>query len=75
EKESGKLPIIGMLAVEGKRRKASWMKNGCNAFDNKRPKSNPLSFWEDQDILKYLKITGIPHSRIFGVFVEYATAL
>ncbi|MCI8980176.1 MAG: phosphoadenosine phosphosulfate reductase family protein [Clostridia bacterium] len=34
------------------------------------PKSMPLSFWTAQDILKYIKITGIPYCSLYGDIIE-----
>lgn len=54
EKESQKKPFIGTLAEESEVRSHAWERTGCNAFDSKKPHSNPLSFWTEQDILTYL---------------------
>jgi len=53
EKQSGKNPINGMIADESQSRSAAWIKNGCNAFDSKRPKSMPMAFWTGCGILKF----------------------
>lgn len=67
----GKNPITGVMASESRRRKQNWLDMGCNAFDRKDgPMSMPLSFWTEQDILKYLKITGIPYSSVYGDIEE-----
>lgn len=55
EKETGNHPIIGTMACESQARKTAWKVHGCNAFDTKRPTSQPLSFWTEQDILEYIK--------------------
>ena len=54
EKETGKKPFIGTLACESRLRKQAWIKHGCNAFESARPTSQPLSFWTEQDILRYI---------------------
>ena len=43
---------------------------GCNAFDKKRPTSQPLSFWTEQDILRYIKEFNIPYAKVYGDIVE-----
>ena len=48
----------------------NWLKNGCNGFDMKSPISNPMSFWTEQDVLEYLRLTGIPYDSIYGDIVE-----
>ena len=60
EKNSGRMPFIGTLADESRLRKTRWIQNGCNAFEAKRPTSQPLSFWTEQDILHYLKKYNVP---------------
>ena len=63
-------PITGVMAEESYLRRSAWMKNGCNAFKGKRVKSSPLAFWTEQDILQYLRLTGIPYAPIYGEIVE-----
>jgi 3'-phosphoadenosine 5'-phosphosulfate sulfotransferase (PAPS reductase)/FAD synthetase len=82
EKETGRKPIIGTLAQESKLRYQNWLKDGCNAFENKRPISQPLSFWTEQDILLYLKKYDVPYCSVYGDIVytdsegfEYAASL
>ena len=66
EKETGNKPIVGTMACESQARKTSWLKNGCNAFDSKRPISQPMSFWTEQDVLQYLKEFNIPYTSVYG---------
>ena len=42
------------------------MKIGCNAFEGKRPRSAPLSFWTEQDILHYIKLYSVPYCPVYG---------
>lgn len=46
--------FIGTMAQESISRERVWMEHGCNAYDTALPKSSPLSFWTDQDILEYI---------------------
>lgn len=66
ENETGRKPIIGAMATESALRKQRWLRYGCNAFDNKKPSSNPLSFWIDQDILHYIKKYDLPYCSVYG---------
>jgi 3'-phosphoadenosine 5'-phosphosulfate sulfotransferase (PAPS reductase)/FAD synthetase len=66
EKETGRKPILGLLADESIKRRDAWMKTGCNAFDLKRPQSQPLAFWTEQDILHYLKKYDVPYCPVYG---------
>jgi len=70
QRTSGKFPIIGTLADESQRRKQAWLQTGCNAFDAKQPLSKPLSFWTEQDILRYLRDFNIPYASVYGEIVE-----
>ena len=70
ERQSGRHPITGVLACESKLREQSWIKFGCNGFERQRPLSQPLAFWLEEDILRYLKMTGIPYAPIYGDIVE-----
>ena len=66
EKETGKKPILATMADESALRATEWMKNGCNAFDNKRARSAPMSFWTEQDVLRYIKENNIPIASVYG---------
>lgn len=73
EKETGRKPIIGQMASESKMRAQEWLKYGCNAFDVKRPVSNPMMAWTDQDVLAYVVENNIKLCSIYGdVVVDYA---
>ena len=69
EKTTGRKPFIGMLAQESMERRRQWITNGCNAFDKKRPTSNPLSFWKEQDVLAYAHLKGIKIASVYGDIV------
>lgn len=66
EKQSSRKPIIGTMAAESTLRENAWIKNGCNAFDSTRPKSQPMSFWTEQDILHYIKEFNVPYCPVYG---------
>lgn len=70
EKESGNKPIIATMACESILRKTNWLRNGCNSFDGNRPVSQPMSFWTEQDVLRYLKEYNIPYASVYGEIVE-----
>ncbi len=69
-RETGKLPFIGTMAVESNRRKQAWLQTGCNAFDAKKPVSKPLSFWTEQDILRYIKLYDLEIASVYGEITE-----
>lgn len=70
EKETGRKPIVATMTEESEQRQASWLRYGCNSFDSERPMSKPMSFWTEQDVLQYLKQTGIPYAPVYGEIVE-----
>lgn len=67
----GSKAIIGTMADESNRRKDAYLKVGCNAFKKKRPTSQPMGFWTEQDVLHYIKDFKIPYSSIYGEIVEF----
>ena len=66
EKETNKKPITAIMTEESKLRTTKWLQKGCNAFDGKRPISNPMSFWTEQDILQYIKRYNLPIATVYG---------
>lgn len=70
EKETGKVPFIGTMAIESSLRQQSYIKNGCNAFDSKRPISTPIGFWTEQDVLAYIKKYNIEIPTVYGDILE-----
>lgn len=66
EKETGRKPILGTMAEESALRRQSWIKSGCNAFDSKRPISQPMSFWTEQDVYHYIKKFNVPYCSVYG---------
>ena len=52
QKETGKVPITAQMASESRLRTEKWLQNSCNAFDNKYPISNPMSFWTENDVVQ-----------------------
>lgn len=70
EKETGKIPFVGVMASESNLRTQSYLKNGCNAFESKRPISQPLGFWTEQDILAYIKMFNLEIASVYGDIVE-----
>lgn len=70
EAETGRKPVVATMTEESQQRLDSWMKYGCNSFESDRPISKPMSFWTEQDVLQYLKMTGIPLASVYGEIVN-----
>lgn len=66
EKESKRKPYLGITVDESFQRKNNWLRYGCNAFENKRQYSAPLSFWSENDILQYISDKQIPYADCYG---------
>lgn len=66
ERQSGRKPILGTMACESRLRQKQWETAGCNAFDAGRPRSAPLSFWTEQDVLHYIKQYNVPYCPVYG---------
>lgn len=69
ERETGFKPIIGTMACESQARKTAWKIHGCNAFDTKRPSSQPMSFWTEQDVLEYILRYDLQYASVYGDIV------
>lgn len=70
EKETGRKGILGIMADESQLRYQMYMAGNCNAFDAKRPISKPLSFWNEDDVLRYIKKFNLPISSAYGKIIE-----
>lgn len=66
EHKTGNKPFLGTMAEESRLRKTKWLQFGCNAFEEKRPTSQPLSFWTEQDILTYIHTYGLDIADVYG---------
>lgn len=70
EKETGRKALLATMAEESQLRTTKWLRDGCNAFDAKRPVSAPLSFWTEQDILEYIRRYDIKIADVYGEVVS-----
>lgn len=57
------------MASESAVRTRQWLENGCNGFNKKRPISNPMSFWTEQDVLLYIKLHDLQICSVYGNIV------
>lgn len=69
EKLSGRKPMTGVMACESNLRKQQYQKNGCNSFDANNPKSSPMGFWTEQDVLNYMKINELEYASVYGEII------
>ncbi len=66
EKQTGRTSIVATMACESQLRFINWLHVGCNAFDSKEPKSKPMSFWTENDVLQYIKQNNIEIAEPYG---------
>lgn len=66
EKRTDRKPFVGTMTHESKLRLDKWIQNGCNAFDAKKPISQPMAFWTEQDVLHYIKQFDVPYCPVYG---------
>lgn len=62
-------PIIATMAAEGRQRFQKWTATGCNAFEGKRPMGKPMSFWTEQDVLRFIVERQLPYASVYGDIV------
>jgi len=68
QKQTGRMPITGVMAYESSMRKKEYLKTGCNSFESKtNPISMPIAFWLEADIWNYLKKYKLPYSSIYDM--------
>lgn len=65
-KETGRVPFIGITQDESFQRERQYAKTGCNVYDAKMPKSQPLGFWTKQDILRYVVENNVEICSVYG---------
>lgn len=70
EKDTGRKPILAIMATESARRKESYLRTGCNSFDSERPMSKPMGFFTEQDILQYIQENNIKIASPYGSIEE-----
>lgn len=69
EKVTGRKCITAQMAQESRVRTTQWLQYGCNAFGKSRPISNPMSFWTENDVLRYIKENNIRIAPVYGDIV------
>ena len=63
-------PITAEMAEESRLRMEQWLRNGCNGFDMKEPKSTPMSFWTEQDVLEYIRTYNVEIPSVYGKVID-----
>ncbi len=66
QREHGRNQYVGTMAQDSKAREKVYLQHGCNGYDLKDPKSTPMGFWTEQDVLKALLAYNIPFPSVYG---------
>lgn len=69
ESKAKQKPMVATMADEGRQRFQKWLATGCNAFDGKHPMGKPMSFWTEQDVLRFIADRQIPIASVYGDIV------
>lgn len=70
EKKTGMKPMVAIMAEESRQRLSNYMKGECNNFSSKHPVSRPMFFWDEQDVLEYIKRYNLPIASVYGEVIE-----
>jgi len=74
-KRTGRNAITAQMASESRLRTQKWLQDGCNGFDLKRPISNPMAFWTENDVLTYIYENNLEICSVYGdIVVDYSAA-
>jgi len=72
-KRTGRNAITAQMASESRLRTQKWLQDGCNGFHLKRPISNPMAFWLEQDVLAYIVENDLEICPVYGdIVTDYA---
>lgn len=69
-KKNGVYFMTAEMASESRLRTAQWLHHGCNGFDLNIPKSTPMAFWTEQDVLEYIYKNNLPIAEPYGEVIE-----
>lgn len=69
-KKNGVYFITAEMACESRLRTQKWQQHGCNGFDLEIPKSTPMAFWTEQDVLEYIYKYNLTVAEPYGEVIE-----
>ncbi len=69
-RKTGRVPMTGETAQESKTRQDAYLEHGCNSYDSGIPKSTPLGFWTDADIMEYLYRFKVEICSLYGSIIK-----
>ena len=66
QKKTGRMPYLGLLATDSKAREKAYLQHSCNAYDISNPRSLPLGFWTEHDVLECIAKHKIKIPKVYG---------
>lgn len=74
EKETGRKPILGIMAAESLLRTQNYVRyGGCNSFATKREHSWPMSIWTSEDVWQFIRENNIEYCKIYDELKDKRT--
>lgn len=74
EKETGRKPILGILAEESLLRTNEYVKQeGCNSFKEGKEHSWPISIWTSKDVWTFIRENNMPYCEIYDKLIRKQT--
>lgn len=64
QKQTGRLPLLGVRVEESNQRLQTWYRYGCQ-YPGKR--SWPIAFWSGADVLAYIRANSLPYSPLYDM--------
>lgn len=65
-KRTGRMSYVGTTQDEGRERERKYAYTGCNVYDGKTIKSQPMGFWTKQDVLRYVVENDLEICSVYG---------
>lgn len=66
ENKTGLKPFVGTMATDSRNRMIQYLNTGCNSL-NGHAMSKPLSFWTEEDIWNYIRMSDLEYSQIYDM--------
>ncbi|WP_312448211.1 phosphoadenosine phosphosulfate reductase family protein [Lacrimispora sp.] len=65
-RETGRVSFVGTTQDESFMREHLYSRTGCNIYDGKTIKSQPMGFWTKQDVLRYVIENDLEICSVYG---------
>lgn len=75
ERETGLKRIVGITQDESMVRENQYNHTGCNIYEGNTIKSQPIAFWNSQDVLRYKVENKIPVCSVYGKVIKTTSGI